>query len=409
MLVGMSREAEQRMMSLAGMVVGIWLGVFGPGVLGLGGWGRVEAQTPGIVAEAPASGPFVKVAEGYMVPYEVTVPGTEMRFTMIPIPGGKFSFGSPTEEPHRGADEGPQVELDVEPYWMAKCEVTWGEYQPFMGMYKVFKLLQSQGVRRVNPDNLVDAITAPTPLYEPSHTFHYGDDAKQPAVTMTQYAAKQYCKWLGGLVKQQLRLPTEVEWEYAAKAGSKTAYSFGDSPAELAKYAAYAETNPKGPSLVGGRAPNAFGLHDMHGNVWEWVIDGYDPEGHGAIAMMAKAGEWPVLWSDTPYPRTVRGGGWQDSPERLRSAARMGSDDEDWKEQDPNVPRSPWWFTNDPTRSIGFRMVRSYKALTAEQMQRFWNIDAPDIELDVQMRLDEGRGAQGLVVPELLQDLEKVK
>lgn len=344
-----------------------------------------------------------------MVPYNVTIPGTTVTFTMIPVPGGKFLMGSPDSETGHQKDEGPQVAVELEPFWMAKNEVTWAEYQLFMGMYKIFKQYQSQGVRRVNPDNLVDAITVPTPLYEPSHTFAFGDKPEQPAVTMTQYAAKQYSKWLSGITVQQLRLPCEAEWEYAARAGSAKAYSFGDDPKDLAKYACFSETGGKGPGLVGERAPNAFGLHDMHGNVWEWTIDGYSAEGHQAIADLVRSKQPPVQWPENAFPRTVRGGGWQDPADRLRSASRLGSDDEDWKDEDPNVPKSPWWYTNDPARSIGFRLVRSLKPLDAETMKRYWEFDHNDIEMDVQMRLDEGRGAQGLVVPDLIKDLEKLK
>lgn len=380
------------------------------------GASQANSQTirPGISQHPPVSGPSVKVADGFMVPYEVAIPGTGRTFTMIPIPGGKFRMGSPDSETGRSADEGPQVEVEVEPFWMAKCEVTWGEYRPFMGLYRIFKQLQSEGVRRVNDSNLIDAITVPTPLYQSSHTFEFGEDPMQPAVTMTQYSAKQYAKWISGLVLQQLRLPSEAEWEYAARAGSTTPYSFGDDVAELKKYACFAETNSKGPSLVGQRVANAFGLHDMHGNVWEWTIDGYSSEGYKGLSERQQQGEklqgqGAVQWSDLAYPRTVRGGGWQDPPERLRSAARLGSDDEDWKDEDPNVPRSPWWFTSDPARGIGFRLVRSYQDLDVEGIKRYWEYDHPDIELDVQLRMEEGRGARGLAVPDLMKDLEKHK
>src|SRR4051812_29864052 len=86
----------------------------------------------GIVSKAPAKGRSVKVDEGYMVPYVEKIPGTDVTFEMIPIPGGEFLMGSPAGEANRSTDEGPQVRIKVEPFWMGKCEVTWGEYRAFM-------------------------------------------------------------------------------------------------------------------------------------------------------------------------------------------------------------------------------------------------------------------------------------
>jgi hypothetical protein len=80
----------------------------------------------------------------------------------------------------------------------------------------------------------------------------------------------------------------------------------------------------------------------------------------------------------------------------------MGSVDEEWKERDPNVPLSPWWFTTDPARAVGMRLVRSLTPLNREELNKFWEIDATGIQEDVDARLKEGRGALGLAVPELL-------
>src|SRR5215470_3757161 len=96
---------------------------------------------PGLVKEQPASGRFVKTDAGYMVPYQQAIPGTDVTFEMQPIPGGKFLLGSPPSEKGRKADEGPQIEVQVEPFWMAAREVTWDEYKPYMAMYQIFKKL----------------------------------------------------------------------------------------------------------------------------------------------------------------------------------------------------------------------------------------------------------------------------
>ncbi|MFN9986309.1 MAG: formylglycine-generating enzyme family protein [Pirellula sp.] len=364
----------------------------------------------GISKEQPGSGPFVKLADGtFMVPYTQTVESTDIRFEMIPIPGGEFVMGSPAEEAGRTDDEGPQFTVKTEPFWMAKTELTWAEYKTFMKSYDIFKRLSRQGVRKAKNLAQSDAITVPTPLYEPSHTYEYGDDPQQPAVTMTQYAAKQYTKWLSGITSVQYRLPTEAEWEYAARAGSKTAYSFGDDPSQLGEHASFSENSPKGAPKVGGKKPNAFGLYDMHGSVWEWTVDQYTGDGFGE-----KQGKSLTVLEAITKPtkrdmRCVRGGGWQDPPERLRSAARMGSADEDWKEEDPNVPLSPWWYTTDPARMVGMRLVRSHVPKSAEDLQLFWEIDNDDIREDVSFRLQEGRGVLGVPVPELTEEFKRKK
>ncbi len=363
----------------------------------------------GISKTKPAEGPSVAVEGGFMVPYTLTVPGSSVHIEMVPVPGGTFKMGSSDDSAGHAEDEAPQVEVQIGPMWVAKYETTWAEYKLYMSMYQLFKNLESQGLRVASESNAVDAVTAPTELYDPSFTFEFGEEDKLPAVTMTQYAAKQYTKWLSKLCGQQYRLPTEAEWEYACRAGTQTVYSFGDDEDQLGDYAWYSENADEKPHEVGGKKPNPFGLYDMHGNVMEWAIDGYAEDGYAAIADKPQplAIMDAVHWSDSAEDRAVRGGSWQDLAEDLRSAARIGSEDEDWKDEDPNVPLSPWWYTDDPSRGVGFRLFRSYQPIAPEMISKFWEIDHDDIRFDVDSRISGGRGIQSVVDPGLADEIKK--
>jgi formylglycine-generating enzyme len=351
----------------------------------------------GLLDARPSTGVYVEVASKFMVPYKSTIPGTNTSFSMIPIPGGTFLMGSPPNGSKKLEDAGPLLEVEVQPIWVSKTEVTWGEYRHYMNLYMPFKqrAITMKTLNAIRKD--VDAITAPTVLYEASHTFEFGDDPRLPAVTMTQYAAKQYTKWLSLTTGQQYRLPTEAEWEYSARAGSQAVYCFGDSVEQLDEYACYWENSGSGPSRVGSKKANAFGLHDMHGNVWEWTIEGYASDGNRSRKDRVAGFEHNVKLPDESGNRCVRGGGWQHSLERCRSAARIGSDDDAWNDIDPDVPQSPHWFTSDPARSVGFRIVRSLTPLNQEAAKLFWEYDHPEIERDVNMRIDDGRGGIGLI------------
>jgi len=379
----------------------------------LTGFGSVDADElpPGIAKEKPAEGPAVKVAEGYMVPYTVTIPGSEVTFEMIPVPGGTYKMGSPEDEADRNDDEGPQVEVTVEPMWVGKTEVSWAEYKEYMRLYSIFKEFESQGERQVDESNRTDAITAPTELYDPSFTYEYGEEPEQPAVTMTQYSAQQYSKWLSIITDQQFRLPTEAEWEWAARGGTSTAYSWGDSPDDIDDYAWFFDNADVGAPPVGSKEPNPFGLHDMHGSVAEWTVNAYDENGYAQFA--EKDGPLnatdAVVWPEWSSPCVVRGGSWEMDPEQLRSAARLASDDEEWKVEDPNFPKSPWWFTSDPARGVGFRLFRSYKPLEKEKIVKFWEANAQDVKEDVESRLIGGRGGLGLVDKELPEAIKQME
>lgn len=362
--------------------------------------------TLGITSERPPDGISVRVGELFMVPYTERIPGTDVTFEMVPIPGGTFLMGSPESEEGHKPDEGPQIKVSVEPMWVAKLEVRWDGYQEFMGLYDVFTEFEAAGIRQVTPQNRVDAITAPTPLYRPSFTYENGDEPDQPAVTMTQYAAQHYSKWLSAITGHQYRLPTEAEWEYACRGGSKAAFSWGDDPDEAEDHAWFFDNADEGQVPGGQKQANGFGLFDMHGNVGEWTVNAYTKEGYAWLAKQLDGDKSidaiaSAKWPETANSCVVRGGTWESDPKDLRCAARMASQDKKWKSEDPNFPHSPWWFTSDPARGVGLRLFRSYAPLDADTINKFWNHIAPDASEDVQARLDAQQGKLGLVDKDL--------
>jgi formylglycine-generating enzyme required for sulfatase activity len=364
----------------------------------------------GVVSERPSSGPFVEIPGGFMVPYEVTIPGTTAKFTMIPIPAGTFLLGSPEAEEGRKDDEGPQVQVTTKPFWMGKYEVTWIEYKSFMKLDEVFKEFNYQGIREVTEDRKQDAVTAPSSLYDPTFTFEAGDGDDQPAASMTQFAAKQYTKYLSLLTDDFYRLPTEAEWEYACRAGSTTAYYFGDDAEELKKYGWFTDNSNEKRRRQGRKEPNAFGLYDMHGNVAEWVLDAYQETGyqHWADRKDLQADEFAK--SEKLFPRVVRGGSFEMEAEECRSAARLASDDKGWKESDPNYPKSPWWYTESPAIGVGFRLVRPLESpATREAKEQYWSADVASITSDVENRFMGGKGALGVIDAKLVEAVEKIK
>jgi formylglycine-generating enzyme required for sulfatase activity len=382
------------------------------------GVAEAVAAQPGFVAGAdkPAGdGPFVQVPGGWMTPYEETIPGTEVSFRMIPIPGGTFRMGSPNDEEGRTTDEGPAFEVAVPPFWMGQHEVTWAEYKRYMAACDLFIAMHSAQIRPIDETNVADAVTAPSNLYDPTTTFTNGEDPSLPAVTMTQFAARQYTKWLSGLTGRFYRLPAESEWEYACRAGGDTPFSCGDSDA-LEEVAWFADNGDDTTHPVGQKKPNAFGLHDMHGNVAEWVVDELVAGGYATPAALPQpvAAAAAIQWPERLYPRVLRGGAFYDEANECRSAARRGSrdaggnaQDPDWKDVDPNFPKSPWWYTEEPALGVGMRIVRPFaEPADVAERRRWWEADIESIKNDVASRLEEGRGSRGIVDPALPADLK---
>ena len=332
--------------------------------------------------------------------------GGELALDMTPIPGGEFLLGSPEEEPGRGELESPRRRVRVGPFWMATHETTWD-------LYRVFMFDTDRGGEEPGAA-WADAVSRPTPPYRPMD-FGMGVEGF-PAISMTQFAARHFTKWLSMKTGRFYRLPTEAEWEYACRGGAGAGagvsasggagadedgarqgadedggasagadggegeggkgaaadapWSFGDDPAEIDRFAWHAGNSDRRYREVGQLEPNAWGLFDMHGNVAEWTLDAY--------ASYAELGEGdllldPVAWPEKEYPRSVRGGSWRDEPAALRCAARRGSE-LGWKRMDPQLPQSVWYHTN--ARFLGFRVVRPLVEPPVEEQERYW---APDV------------------------------
>ena len=307
-----------------------------------------------------------------MKAYSQKIPGTQATFQMLPIPAGEFLLGSPASEAERKADEGPRLKVKIEPFWMGKHEVTWDEYDVWSFDLDIQRR-KLAGIKPTPLDKTADVVTRPTKPYT-DMTFGMGHNG-YPAICMTQLAAKMYCRWLSAKTGHFYRLPTEAEWEYACRAGTNTAYHFGNDPKQLGNYAWYYDNSEEAYHKIGLKKPNPWGLYDMHGNVSEWVLDAYSAKHYSEFA--TKTGPFTPLQllkqSKTLYPRTVRGGSWDDDPETLRAAKRIFSSDE-WKMQDPQLPQSIWYHTD--ALFVGFRIIRPLK-IPPETLRRKYGLDAP--------------------------------
>lgn len=288
-----------------------------------------------------------------------TIPGTEVYFTMVGLQGGMFLMGTPEDEEGRDADEGPRRTITVSPFYIGVHEVTYDEFLLFASLDRD----SPQGARGTDFDP--ELIARPSPPYEdPAHGM--GTNG-YPAVGMTQWSALQYTHWLSIKTGIFYRLPTEAEWEYACRAGTSSAFNFGETADSLDYFAWYEGNSNETYHEVGAKAPNSWGIYDMHGNVAEWTLDEYSGVFYEGLEGPSSEDPWNP--PTRLHPRTVRGGAYDDAPEALRCGARLRSD-LDWKRRDPQIPRSMWWNTDSPF--VGFRIVRPYIQPTEEEQREFW-------------------------------------
>jgi formylglycine-generating enzyme required for sulfatase activity len=289
-----------------------------------------------------------------MKPYVETITGTKFTLEMTPIPGGTFKLGSPASEAGREEHEGPQVEVEIKPFYMSTFEVRWGLFR-FYALEEMHEKqfgnvdLKNQPQREKD----ADAVTRPTNISFNTTIQGVVDMDDYPAACMSHHCALEFCRWLSAKTGKPYRLATEAEWEYACRAGTTTAYSFGDDAGKLGEHAWFAGNSDSQAQPVGKKKPNAWGLYDMHGNVEEWVVDFYAPDTYAKWSK-AKQSQPVVMPSKEKYSYVTRGGSWRDEPKDQRSATRHFSK-EDWSDRDPQIPRSIWWHTE--ALWVGIRVV----------------------------------------------------
>jgi formylglycine-generating enzyme required for sulfatase activity len=316
-------------------------------------------------------------SERLMKPYDELIEHSRAKITMLPIRGGEFLMGSPQTEAGREQDEGPQHTVKISPFWMAECEITWNAYEIWMSDLDILRR-EVNGTKQTIRDKLAEPfqISKPTDPYT-DMTFGMGKRS-YPAICMTQHAARTFCHWLSAKTGRYYRLPTEAEWEYACRAGTKTAYSFGDDIDQLGDYAWHYDNSNEVYSKVRTKKPNPWGLYDMHGNVAEWVLDQHEADTYSSFN--GKTASNPLRIPLKLFPRVVRGGSWDDDPELLRSAARVGSN-EDWKIQDPQEPQSIWYHTD--ALHVGFRIIRPLVSPSKAERTAKWDKSEP-LQIDLE-------------------------
>jgi formylglycine-generating enzyme required for sulfatase activity len=262
----------------------------------------------------PVLGAILAVHPGVQAAPQAFSNSLGMEFVLIPA--GSFLMGSGSDDREAFDNEKPQHQVTISrPFYFGKFEVTQAQWEAVMGS-------SPYSSKRSNPfyglPGMAERITKPA---NPA-TVSWND---------TQEFVKRLNQKEG---HARYRLPTEAEWEYAARAGTTTRYSFGDDAGQLGRYAWYGENFQSGSShAVGQKLPNPWGLYDIHGNVWEWVQDRYAP-GYGSARPVTDPAGPP-----TGIGRVVRGGSWHETSTSWRSAMR--------KEYDPDYRGI----------SIGFRLV----------------------------------------------------
>lgn len=316
----------------------------------------------------------VKIDTVYQAPARVTefgnftetVPGTGASIKMIAVPGGQFTIGSSPKEPFHKDDEGPQKNLKISRFFMSETEITWNQFWAFYNETMSEGRTPPEKVYANNSRPDVDAVSGPTPPFGfPDQGWGMGE---RPAITMTHYAAETFCQWLSLKTGKKYRLPTEAEWEYAARGGTNTPYFFEGNPrkysesgfwnklfgidtAMIARYIVYKEDSDGKTQEPSAVAPNPFGLKNMLGNVLEYCSDRYQSDAYSRL----KDGEADPKGPSEGDEYVVRGGSYDSDAADVRCSSRGHTNHDAWLTTDPQNPKSIWWYSD--IKGIGFRIV----------------------------------------------------
>ena len=295
-----------------------------------------------------------------------TVPGSTASIKMVAIPGGEFMMGSPENEAFRKSDEGPQKRVKISPFFMGEYEVTWDQFWAFYTETMSEGRTPPSKVYANNSRPDVDAVSGPTPPFgAPDQGWGQGD---RPAITMTHYSAETFCQWLSLKTGKKYRLPTEAEWEYAARGGTDSPYFFEGNPKKFSNegfmknifkadttgingftiYANNSNNRTQDPADV---KANPFGLKNMLGNALEYCSDWYAEDAYEKLQDGAVDPKGPAEGKEY----VVRGGLYSSDAADLRSAARAHTEHDKWLKTDPQNPKSIWWYSD--IKGIGFRVV----------------------------------------------------
>ncbi|WP_071879854.1 SUMF1/EgtB/PvdO family nonheme iron enzyme [Microcystis aeruginosa] len=237
------------------------------------------------------STPLPKVSPPPPPPPAKLTPFTEnlpkgITLEMVSLPAGQFLMGSLSGDPNAQSHEKPQHQVKVNSFAIGKYPVTQAQYQAVMG---------------TNPSRFKN---------------WFKNNPQNPVENVNWNDAQAFCQKLSQITRKTYRLPTEAEWEYACRAGTTTRFYFGDNANQLGDYAWYGGNSQQTTHPVGQKRPNAWGLYDMSGNVWEWCEDNWHDNYIGAPT---DGSAW--LTNDNDY-QIVRGGSWYDYPSFCRSAFR---------------------------------------------------------------------------------------
>ena len=275
-------------------------------------------------------GTFDYVSIASLAPFSYQA-GPSTDITMVSIPAGSFLMGSPEDEPGRDSDEGPQRTVNVSAFEMSETEITEKQWEDIMGWssscYKRGDNCPTEYVTWFDCASFCNELSEAdglTKCYTITNIGYSGNNIATAQVTC-DFEADGY------------RLPTEAEWEYACRAGTTTRYYTGDSDSDLGRAGWYSVNSSSQKQEVGQKEASAWGLYDMHGNVWEWCWDWYDEQYYGT----QPDPDSDPMGPDSGTDRVVRGGSFYFGAEFCRSADRSNF-----------VPNSVGYC-------VGFRVVRS--------------------------------------------------